>query len=148
MIFLVVDANILIGELLRKRGQDLIQDSRLILYISERVFSEANHELNKRIKLMIQQGRLSSSQGDLRLINAQSIIAKAINIVPLIDYQHLEEEASNRIPQDPNDWETVAISLLLDVDIWTKDSDFLGCGRATWTTETLIYYLNKHKPNS
>ena len=42
--FLVVDANILIGELLRKRGQDLIQDSRLILYISERVFSEANGE--------------------------------------------------------------------------------------------------------
>ena len=78
---LVVDANILIGELLRKRGQDLIQDSRLILYISERVFSEANHELNKRIKLMIQQGRLSSSEGNLRLINAQSIIDNIMNKV-------------------------------------------------------------------
>lgn len=51
---LVVDANILIGELLRQRGQELIEDSRLILYISERVFSEANYELNKRINLMIQ----------------------------------------------------------------------------------------------
>jgi len=43
------------------------------------------------------------------------------------------------IPRDLNDWETVAISILLDVDIWTKDSDFIGCGRATWTTDTLIY---------
>lgn len=48
----------------------------------------------------------------------------------------------NLIPRDLNDWETVAISILLDVDIWTKDSDFIGCGRATWTTDTLIYLIN------
>lgn len=54
--FLVVDANILIGELLRKRGQELILKPMLTLYLSERVFSEANYELDKRINIMIRQG--------------------------------------------------------------------------------------------
>lgn len=141
--FLIVDANILIGELLRKRGQQLIEDSRLTLYISDRFFSEANYELEKRINSMIKQGRLSSVEGEKKLINAQLIIENILNIVPLSDYQYLENEAKNRIPRDPNDWEIVAISLLLDIDIWTKDCDFIGCGCATWTTETLIYFLNK-----
>ncbi|WP_017295656.1 PIN domain-containing protein [Geminocystis herdmanii] len=140
--FLVVDANILIGELLRKRGQELIKNSRLTLYISERVFSEANYELNKRINLMIQQNKISYPDGIKRLYDARNIIDKVINIVSLNDYQHLENKAKNLIPRDPNDWETVAISLLLGIDIWTKDCDFIGCGRATWTTETLIYILN------
>ena len=25
--------------------------------------------------------------------------------------------------------------------IWTRDNDFLGCGLPTWTTETLLAYL-------
>jgi predicted nucleic acid-binding protein len=145
---LVVDANILIGELLRKRGRELIKNPDLDLYISQRVFSEANHELSKRIKVMVEKGKFEFYLGEIILKEAKLIIDNFITTIPLADYQHLEKEAVNRIPRDPDDWETVAISLLLDVDIWTKDSDFFGCGRATWTTETLIYYLNKHKPNS
>ncbi len=139
---LVVDANVLIGELLRKRGQKLIKDSRLTLYISERVLGETNYELDQRINLMITQNKISYTEGIKRLYNARTIIDKIIAIVPLADYQHLENKARNLIPRDINDWETVAISLLVDVDIWTKDCDFIGCGRATWTTETLIYILS------
>jgi predicted nucleic acid-binding protein len=139
---LVVDANILIGELLRKRGRKLIKNPQLELSISERVFSEANHELRKRLNLMTQQGRFDYSVSQEILIEAKLIIDQFITIVPLADYQHLENKAKNLIPRDIHDWETVAISLLLDVDIWTKDCDFIGCGRATWTTETLIYILS------
>lgn len=135
--FLVVDANILIGELLRKRGQELILNPMLTLYLSERVFSEANYELNKRVEIMIKQGRLTQRQGKKRLADAQ-LIVESLNLVKLSDYQILENHAKNLIPRDLDDWETVAISILLDTDIWTNDSDFIGCGRATWTTETLM----------
>jgi hypothetical protein len=39
------------------------------------------------------------------------------------------------------DWPTVAASIALDAAILTADNDFLGCGRATWTVETLIAEL-------
>ncbi|MGI0480742.1 PIN domain-containing protein [Geminocystis sp. CENA526] len=139
---LVVDANILIGELLRKRGQELIKDSRLTLYISERIIGETNYELSKRINLMIEQNKISYNDGIERLYHARNIIDNLINIVPFNSYQHLENKAKNLIPRYPNDWEIVAIFLLLDIDIWTNDCDFVGCGRGTWTTETLIYILN------
>ncbi|AFZ55085.1 PIN domain-containing protein [Cyanobacterium aponinum] len=139
--FLVVDANILIGELLRKRGQEIILNPMLTLYVSERVFSEANYELDKRVNFMIQQKRLTQNEGKKRLGDAK-LIVESLNMVIFSDYQHLENHAKNLIPRDLNDWETVAISILLDVDIWTKDSDFIGCGRATWTTDTLIYLIN------
>jgi predicted nucleic acid-binding protein len=142
--FLVVDANILIGELLRKRGKILFRDTRLNLYISERVLDETNYELNKRINLMIQQKKIESNIGEETLSFWESTINNSLEIVPISEYLYLEKEAKNRIPRDPNDWEIVAISLLLDIDIWTKDCDFIGCGCATWTTETLIYFLNKN----
>ncbi|MGI8915588.1 MAG: PIN domain-containing protein, partial [Chloroflexota bacterium] len=50
-------------------------------------------------------------------------------------------KARARIPRDPDDWPTVAAALALGADIWTRDADFLGCGCATWVTETLIAEL-------
>ncbi|MGI0479221.1 putative toxin-antitoxin system toxin component, PIN family [Geminocystis sp. CENA526] len=141
---LVVDANILIGELLRKRGRILFNHPRLNLYISERVVNETGYELNKRINLMIQKEKIESYLGEETLSFWKSTINDTIKIVHLSEFSHLEEEAKNRIPRDPHDWEIVAISILLNADIWTQDSDFIGCGRATWTTETLIYFLNKN----
>jgi len=63
--------------------------------------------------------------------------------VPLSSYREFEEEARDRIPRDPNDWPTVAAAMALDAGIWTNDGDFLGCGLPTWTTETLIAYLER-----
>lgn len=52
---LVVDANILVAELIRKRGRELIVRPELELYIAEKAWSEACHELNKRIAKMVQK---------------------------------------------------------------------------------------------
>ena len=54
----------------------------------------------------------------------------------------LEDVARRRVPRDPNDWPTVALALTLECGIWTADADFLGCGVATWTTETLQLHLD------
>ena len=56
-------------------------------------------------------------------------------------YASFEQDARERIPRDPDDWPTVALALFLGVDIWTQDKDFLGCGVATWTTDTLLARL-------
>lgn len=40
MMMLIVDTNILVGELLRERGQELIQNPALTLYATERILDE------------------------------------------------------------------------------------------------------------
>ena len=49
-ILLVLDANVLVAELLKRRGQVLIADPQLQLIITERAWSETQHELVKRIR--------------------------------------------------------------------------------------------------
>ena len=50
--------------------------------------------------------------------------------------------ARRRVPRDPNDWPPVALAL--DAAILTGDQDFLGCGRPTWTVDTLRTELDQH----
>jgi len=45
------------------------------------------------------------------------------------------------IGRPDDDWPTVAAALAVGADIWTNDADFLGCGIATWTIETLLAHL-------
>ncbi|BBD55638.1 hypothetical protein PCC7805_02531 [Planktothrix agardhii] len=138
---LVVDANILVSELLRQRGKELIQNPGLILYVTESVLSETSHELRKRINAIIHKKGASEELGEKLLEAAQNVINTKINIIEESVYIHLETEARNRIPRDPNDWSTVALALVLNAAIWTQDCDFLGCGCPTWTTETLLTQL-------
>ena len=35
-----------------------------------------------------------------------------------------------------------ALALAIEAAIWTLDNDFLGCGVATWTTDTLLIHLS------
>lgn len=138
---LVVDANILVSELLRQKGKELIQNPGLILYVTESVLSETSHELRKRINAIIHKKGASEELGEKLLEAAQNVINTKINIIEESVYIHLETEARNRIPRDPNDWSTVALALVLNAAIWTQDCDFLGCGCPTWTTETLLTQL-------
>ncbi len=75
--------------------------------------------------------------GEYLLATAVGLIDIHVVYMPTAYYADLEEEARRRIPRDPRDWPTVALALQLDAAIWTHDNDFLGCGIATWTTETL-----------
>ena len=49
MMMLIVDTNILVGELLRERGQELIQNPALTLYATERILDETQYELRRRM---------------------------------------------------------------------------------------------------
>jgi predicted nucleic acid-binding protein len=138
---LVVDANILVAELIRVRGRKLIIRPELELYMAEKAWDEATYELNKRIEKMVQRGVFSQEVGQNLLADAVVLAEAKVSIVPHEIYSSYETVARNRIPRDPNDWFTVALALATDAAIWTCDNDFLGCGVATWTTETLLTYL-------
>ena len=122
---LVADASSLVGELVRRRGQELVAHPALELYIAEPTYSETRYELRRRVAAMVRRGRMTVAP------------------VPPAAYAAFEAEARRRIPRDPADWPTVALALALDAAIWTHDSDFLGCGLATWTTGTLLAWLER-----
>jgi predicted nucleic acid-binding protein len=143
MMILIIDANILIGELLRQRGRELLRNPQLIIYASEKVVEEPNYEIQKRISRTITTGKLSKEAGTDLTKAASQPLKNRIITVPQIEYGYLEVEAKERIPRDPDDWHTVALAIHLDAAIWTQDNDFLGCGCPCWTTDTLISHLKR-----
>lgn len=60
---LVVDANILVGELIRQRGRELILHPLWKLYLPEKQWKESCYELEKRIKIMIEKRIFSPEIG-------------------------------------------------------------------------------------
>lgn len=143
---LVVDANVLVSELLRIRGHALVGNHALDLRMSEEAMDEARYETARRAEKIVAQGRASQQATDTMLDEGRNLIERRILTVPREAYSGCEERASYRIPRDPDDAPTVALALALGGDegrcgIWTNDGDFLGCGVPTWTTETLIPHL-------
>jgi predicted nucleic acid-binding protein len=138
---IVADASSLVAELLRRRGQDLVEHPDLSLAMPDVTWAEVEHELNRRTEQIVRQGRMSVAHVRFLLERAFLLVESRIERVAREAYSHLEGLARERIARDPSDWPVVASALALDAGIWTNDCDFLGCGLPTWTTETLIAYL-------
>lgn len=134
----VADASVLVAELLRQRGRALLAHPDLRVMIPEEQWDETEYELQRRIGVIVNQGRLTADQAQSLSAGVRALIDdRIIEVVPHAFYQHMEVVARRRIPRDPNDWPPVALALVLDVGILTGDHDFLGCGCPTWTVETL-----------
>jgi predicted nucleic acid-binding protein len=59
-------------------------------------------------------------------------------------YAPFETIARTRLARrDENDWPVLATALALRSPIWTKDTDFFGCGVATWTSDRVELYLSE-----
>jgi len=57
-------------------------------------------------------------------------------------YRDFEAEARKRVgARDPEDWPILAAALALGCPIWTADTDFFGCGVATWTSGSIDIFL-------
>jgi predicted nucleic acid-binding protein len=142
----VADASVLVGELLRKRGRELLMRPELQVLVAEDQWSETQHELSRRLGIMESSGRLSPDNRLALEEAVQGLIeANAIDVVSRSMYAPFEATARRRIPRDPQDWPTVALALLLDAGILTGDNDFLGCGCPTWTVETLLREVQAQK---
>lgn len=104
-------------------------------------WSETQHELTRRITILVERNQLSAPTAQELLQTSFELAASNLILFEKTSYQHLEPKAKRRIARDPNDWQSVALALALTTGIWTNDKDFFGCGVATWSTETLIREL-------
>ncbi len=138
---LVVDASVLVAELLRTRGPELMAHPALQLYLPERTWDEATHELAHRVEALVHRERLSRTAADELVAAATALVEAAVTIVPEAVYAPVKERAMARVPRDSDDWPMVALAMVLDAGIWTADADFLGCGLPTWTTDVLLAEL-------
>lgn len=140
---IVADASSLVAELLRRRGQDLVQRSDLSLAMPDPTWAEVEYELNWRVEQIVRQRRMTVAQARLLLERALQLVETRVERAAREAYAHLEEMVRQRILRDLSDWPVVAAALALDAGIWTSDCDFLGCGLPTWTTEMLIAHLDR-----
>ncbi len=72
------------------------------------------------------------------------LLMRFVQTVESETYASFEAVARERIDKrDADDWPVLAAALALDCPIWTEDTDFFGCGVATWTTDRVELYLAK-----
>ncbi len=65
-----------------------------------------------------------------------------VQLVEADTYASFEPVARQRLAhRDQDDWPILATALALRRPIWTEDTDFFGCGVATWTTDRVEIYL-------
>lgn len=138
---LVVDARVLVGELLRASGRARLAHPALRLVLPDYTWDETRHEIPKRIGHQLRLGRLTLDEASALASECFVAVEENITLIPEVTYSPLEAEARWRIARDPNDWPTVALARGLNSGIWTEDNDFLGCGIATWSTATLTRLL-------
>ncbi len=139
---LVVDASTLVAEAFRRRGRELLMSALLDLAMAADTWNETQHELGKRVALLVRRGHLELATAMQLLDEALATIAARVFVVPSEVYAGRMNEAQRRIPRDPRDAPTVALALTLVCGIWTGDHDFFGCGVPVWITETLKWHLD------
>ena len=112
------------------------------MFVAEEQWEEAEHELARRLAVLVSRAHLDEArrrelEDEVRAWSTRG----RLEIVAREHYSHLRDVAFRRVPRDERDWPTVAAALALDASILTADADFLGCGVATWTVETLVAEL-------
>jgi predicted nucleic acid-binding protein len=133
---LVLDANILVRAVLGSRVRNLIEAyaEETSFFVPRPAYSDAEKYLPA---LVLKRG------GDPN--KALAVLRALADLVDLIDqeiYNEFEEEARRRLgDRDPEDWPILAAALALECSIWTEDTDFFGCGVATWTSSRVQIFL-------
>jgi predicted nucleic acid-binding protein len=143
MTVVVVDASVLVAEVLRARGRDLLRTPDLAVLVAEAQWNEAQHELARRLDVLASRGLTKGSRRDLENAVQALIDDGAVQVVPPAEYERHRSTALRRVPRDERDWPTVALAIAVDAAILTADNDFLGCGCPTWTVETLAAELRR-----
>ena len=110
--------------------------------MASETWSETSHELPKRVYSFANYRGLSDDAAEALLAKSLRIVGRSIRVVHESLYADAREVAVGRVPQDLNDWPSIALALTIDAGIWTEDRDFFGCGVATWRTPVLQHYVS------
>jgi predicted nucleic acid-binding protein len=141
-VHLVVDANVLVAELLRVRGLELLTNDSLSLFTTSQVVSETNHELRRRLDLLLRRGRVLPEEAAIILADAERLITTTLSVASQADYLDYLVGAARRMLRDRDDVPSMALALALDCGVWTNDQDFFGCGVPVWSTDVLLRHLD------
>lgn len=141
---LVVDTNVLVGDLLRSAGRARLADQRLDLFLPEQMWEEAKVELPRRIAAFARRHDLSDTTSGELLASLLEAIAANVAVIDEAVYAAYEAEARARSVRDTEDWPLIACALSLDAGVWAHDGDLLGTGVPTWTTQTVQGWLDRH----
>ena len=135
---LVLDANILIRAVLGARVLGLLRKyaGQVEFMAPDVAFEETREHL---------PGILAARQ--IPAAPAMETLDLLMGLVQTVEaetYASFETVARERIEKrDEDDWPVLAAALALGCPIWTEDTDFFGCGVATWTTDRVELYLAK-----
>jgi predicted nucleic acid-binding protein len=133
---LVLDANILIRAVLGHRVRRILEfhAENISFFLPETAYAEAEEHL---AALVVKR------RGDpSKALIALKAMAALVTIVGDDLYRDFEAEARKRLgARDPEDWPILAAALALGCPIWTEDTDFFGCGVATWTSSSIDIFL-------
>ncbi len=135
---LVLDASISIRALLGQRVRRIfeVHAESISFFLPETSYADAEEHL---AVLVVKRG------GDpAKALAALKAMAALATIVSDDLYSDFEAEARKRLgTRDPEDWPILAAALALDCPIWTEDTDFFGCGVATWTSGSIDIFLSQ-----
>ncbi len=130
---LVVDANVLVRAVLGKRVREVYCED-VTFFVPAAAYAEAEEHLPR---LVIKRG--GDPEKALALLRA---VRELVEVIESEFYMEFEDEARERLGQrDPEDWPILAAALALSCPIWTEDTDFFGCGVATWTSNRVQVFL-------
>ena len=138
---LVLDANILMRAVLGKRARALLAKyaARIEFVAPDVAFAEAR----KHLPEVIERRNLPAEP----FVKYFASLAAVVGIVESETYSGFEAVARRRLARrDEDDWPILASALALRCPIWTEDTDFFGCGVATWTTDRVELYLVETAP--
>lgn len=138
---LVLDSNILMRAVLGKHARALLAKygERIELVAPDVAFDEAR----KHLPQVIERRKLQQEP----FMAYFASLADIVQTVELESYSAFETIARQRLARrDEDDWPILAAALTLRCPIWTEDTDFFGCGVATWTTDRVELYLAETAP--
>lgn len=133
---LVLDANVLIRAVLGSRVLGLLRKyaGQVDFMAPDVAFQEAQEHLpgipaSRKIPVAPAMATLD-------------LVARLVQVVDAGAYSAFEAIARERFHRrDEDDWPVLAAALALGCPILTEDTDFFGCGVATWTTGRVELYL-------
>ena len=133
---LILDANILIRAVLGSIVLSLIRTfGRYVEFVAPDI---AFHEAREHLPLILQRRGIPVGPAAASL----EALGTIVKIASPATYSGFERAARLRLRgRDEDDWPILALALALGCPIWTEDTDFFGCGVATWTTGRVEIYL-------
>jgi predicted nucleic acid-binding protein len=133
---LVLDANILIRAVLGSRVLSLL--CKYAEHVEFLAPDTAFEEARKWLPEILERRQVPVAPA----IASLDRVACLVQTVESELYSRYEMIARQRIDKrDEDDWPVLATALAFECPIWTEDTDFFGCGVATWTTDRIELYL-------